>query len=131
MDDEKEILRNAFVIWSFVIGHSVICHFPSTAANPSNSDPPPMPRIPLLVAHLYRCHRELPKIQPQIALEITAGQGTCLGHTFEQLAFILENAREPERLSVCLDTAHLFAAGYDISTTAGAKKTFAAFDKIV
>lgn len=84
-----------------------------------------------VVASLDQIHRELPKTKARLALEITAGQGTCLGHTFEQLAFILQNAREPERLCVCLDTAHLFAAGYDISTAAGAKKTFASFDKII
>ncbi len=46
-------------------------------------------------------------------LESTAGQGTTLGHQLEHLAWIIEHARRPERLGVCLDTAHLFAAGYD------------------
>ncbi len=50
----------------------------------------------------------------RIALEITAGQGTCLGCKLEHLAAIIEAANNPERLGVCLDTAHLFAAGYDI-----------------
>src|SRR3954468_8143367 len=59
-----------------------------------------------------------PKIKTRLALETTAGQGSCLGHTFEQIAYIIDNAREPERLCVCLDTAHVFAAGYDIGTEA-------------
>ena len=84
-----------------------------------------------ITASLDDIFRQLPKNQTRVALEITAGQGTCLGHTFEQLAYIFDHAREPERLCVCLDTAHLFAAGYDISTTAGAKKTFAHFDKLI
>ena len=46
-------------------------------------------------------------------LEITAGQGTCLGHRLEHLATIIDLVKAPERLAVCLDTAHLFAAGYD------------------
>jgi len=46
-------------------------------------------------------------------LEITAGQGSCLGHRLEHLATIIERVKHPERLAVCLDTAHLFAAGYD------------------
>jgi deoxyribonuclease-4 len=46
-------------------------------------------------------------------LEITAGQGTCLGHRLEQLAAIIKQARCVKRLGICLDTAHLFAAGYD------------------
>src|SRR5436189_2407224 len=58
----------------------------------------------------------IPKIKTRIALETTAGQGSCLGSTFEQLAYIISRVREPERLCVCLDTAHVFAAGYDISS---------------
>jgi len=50
---------------------------------------------------------------PITCLEITAGQGTCLGHRLEHLAEIIEHVKAPERLGVCLDTAHLFAAGYD------------------
>jgi deoxyribonuclease-4 len=50
---------------------------------------------------------------PVTCLEITAGQGTCLGHRLEHLATIIELSKDPDRLAVCLDTAHLFAAGYD------------------
>jgi deoxyribonuclease IV len=75
--------------------------------------------------------RRIPKVKTKIALEITAGQGSCLGHRFEHLAKIIANVREPERLRVCLDTAHLFAAGYDISNESGVKKTFREFDRIV
>jgi deoxyribonuclease IV len=55
----------------------------------------------------------------RIALENTAGQGTCLGHRMEHFAAIYERVKRPERLAVCLDTAHLFAAGYDIRTRKG------------
>lgn len=55
----------------------------------------------------------------RIALENTAGQGTCLGHKLGQLCSIFERVRKPERLGICLDTAHLFAAGYDIRTQQG------------
>jgi len=55
------------------------------------------------------------KISPvKIALENTAGQGSCLGHKIAHLASIFERVKKPERLGVCLDTAHFFAAGYDI-----------------
>ena len=53
-------------------------------------------------------------------LEVTAGQGSCLGHRFEHLAAIFDRVREPERVGVCLDTCHLYAAGYDIATAARA-----------
>jgi deoxyribonuclease-4 len=55
----------------------------------------------------------------RIALENTAGQGSCLGHKLSHLAAIFEGVKRPERLGVCLDTAHLFAAGYDIRTAKG------------
>jgi len=70
-------------------------------------------------------------VTTRVALEITAGQGTCLGCTFEQLDFILRNVCESERLCICLDTAHLFAAGYDLRTAKGTESVFNAFDKIV
>jgi deoxyribonuclease-4 len=75
--------------------------------------------------------RKIPKVKTQIALEITAGQGSCIGHRFEHLAHILANVREPERLRVCLDTAHLFAAGYDIGSETGIVKTFHEFDRVI
>ena len=73
----------------------------------------------------------IPKVKTKIALETTAGQGSCLGEKFEHLAYIIANVREPERLCVCLDTAHVFAAGYNIGSAVGVKKTFADFDRIV
>jgi deoxyribonuclease-4 len=75
--------------------------------------------------------RTIPKVKTKIALEITAGQGSCLGHRFEHLAHIIANVREPERLRVCLDTAHLFAAGYDIGSDSGVRKTFQEFDRVI
>ena len=62
--------------------------------------------------------RNIPKVKTKIALEITAGQGSCIGHRFENLAPIIENVRETGRLCVCVDTAHLFVAGYDINREA-------------
>ena len=55
----------------------------------------------------------------RIALEITAGQGSCLGARIEHLGAIIEHAAQPERLAVCLDTCHMFAAGYDVRTRRG------------
>src|SRR6476619_6701544 len=75
--------------------------------------------------------RKIPKVKTKIALEITAGQGSCIGHRFEHLAHIIANVREPERLCVCLDTAHLFAAGYEISNESGVRKTFHEFDRVI
>jgi deoxyribonuclease-4 len=55
----------------------------------------------------------------RIALENTAGQGTCLGNKIEHLAALFDRVKKPERLGLCLDTAHFFAAGYDIRTPKG------------
>jgi deoxyribonuclease IV len=55
----------------------------------------------------------------RIALENTAGQGTCLGNRIAHLAAVFDRVKKPERLGVCLDTAHFFAAGYDIRTPKG------------
>ncbi len=73
----------------------------------------------------------IPKVKTKIALETTAGQGSCLGNKFEHLAYIMRNVREPARLCVCLDTAHVFASGYDLSTVATTKKMFAEFNRTV
>jgi deoxyribonuclease-4 len=80
-----------------------------------------------LDAALDRC----PGFRVRVLLETTAGMGTCLGHRFEHLARILERVREPERYDVCLDTCHVFAAGYDLSTDDGYESTFAGFDRVV
>jgi deoxyribonuclease IV len=73
----------------------------------------------------------LPKGRCKVALEATAGQGSTLGSKFAELAAIIDRCRYPKRLCVCLDTAHLFAAGYDISTSKTFWNVFAEFEKEV
>src|SRR5262249_10504182 len=84
-----------------------------------------------IVTSINRVFRQIPKVKTRIALETTAGQGSCLGHRFEQIAYVMANVREPERLCVCLDTAHVFAAGYDIGSETGVKETFREFDRLI
>nr|WP_290666158.1 deoxyribonuclease IV [Ardenticatena sp.] len=69
--------------------------------------------------------------QTAVALEITAGQGTNLGHEFEQLARIVEQMRYGDRIVYCFDTCHAFAAGYDLTTDEGYQQTFDAFDRLL
>lgn len=76
-------------------------------------------------------HHKLPEAKVMICLETTAGQGTNLGYRFEQIANIIELSDSPERLGVCLDTCHIFAAGYDIRTERAYKKTMREFDSVV
>ena len=84
-----------------------------------------------IIQSIDAVHTVLPKTKTKIALETTAGQGSTLGHTFEQLAHIIENVRAPERLCVCLDTAHVFAAGYDIGSEAGTRKVLTQFNRTI
>src|SRR5581483_8280295 len=72
-----------------------------------------------------------PRGRTLVILEHTAGQGTALGRTFEQLAEIIERARGHRRLGVCLDTCHLLAAGYDIRSPEGWAATMASFTQVI
>ncbi|MBK5196465.1 MAG: deoxyribonuclease IV, partial [Proteiniphilum sp.] len=64
-------------------------------------------------------------------IENTAGQGTNLGHTFEQIAHIIDRVEDKSRVGVCLDTAHTLAAGYEIRTKEGFGETFEKFAQVV
>jgi len=64
-------------------------------------------------------------------IENTAGQGTNLGHTFEQLREIIDNVDDKSRVGVCIDTCHAFTAGYDVKSQQGFKTTFNNFSEII
>jgi deoxyribonuclease-4 len=80
---------------------------------------------------LDEVHAATPRFKTRICLEGTAGQGNCIGWRFEHLAELLMRVRREARLGVCLDTCHLFAAGYDISTERGYDKVMGEFDRLV
>ncbi len=71
------------------------------------------------------------QLKARIALETTAGQGTNLGYKFEQLAEMIDGIENKERISVCMDTCHIFAAGYDIRDKKSYEKTIKQFDNII
>ncbi len=75
--------------------------------------------------------KQTPRFQVEVLIETTAGQGSNLGYRFEHIRSILEQTEEAGRLGVCIDTCHLFAAGYDLRTRKGFKETFEAFDRTV
>jgi deoxyribonuclease-4 len=64
-------------------------------------------------------------------IEVTAGQGSCVGHSFEHLASILARTRRADRVGVCLDTCHMLAAGHDIATRLGYRRSFGQFGRTV
>ena len=83
------------------------------------------------VAKALRQALDLVEPPVTILLENTAGQGSSLGSRFEQLAAILEQMRNPDRVGVCLDTCHAFAAGYDIRTEEGYEETIGELDRLI
>ena len=84
-----------------------------------------------IAASINSVHKSLPGLKVKLTLEITAGQGTNLGFRFEQIAQLVDMAKEPERLSTCFDTCHAFAAGYDIRTKKAYMGTMREFDRVI
>ncbi len=84
-----------------------------------------------VVRGLDEVHRRCAGFGVRVLLETTAGQGLSLGHRFEHLAWIMGAVAQPERLGVCLDTCHVFAAGYPLAPEADYRATMAEFDRIV
>ena len=80
---------------------------------------------------LDEVHQRCPDFRVRVLLETTAGQGYSLGRRFEDLARILELVKEPDRLGVCLDTCHVFAAGYALAPEKEYRATLREFDRII
>jgi deoxyribonuclease-4 len=80
---------------------------------------------------LDEVHRRCAGFRVQILLETTAGQGSSLGHRFEHLARLLELTEQAERLGICLDTCHVFAAGYALAPKAAYEATLKEFDQLI
>jgi len=78
-----------------------------------------------------RIFEKYPEIKTRLLFETTSGQGAGIGHTFEQLNDIIEKINWNDKTGICLDTCHIFAAGYDIRTKETYIKTTDAFDKII
>jgi len=76
-------------------------------------------------------HRQLSDCGARVLLETTAGQGTNLGWRFEHLAAILEGVRDPDRMGVCVDTCHIFAAGYPLQTKEDYQATMRELNTVV
>jgi deoxyribonuclease IV len=85
--------------------------------------------IARVAASLDRALAKLPGCPTRVLLENTAGQGSCLGHRLEHLAAIRARLREPDRVGVCIDTCHAFAAGYAIHEAAGYEEFVAELDE--
>lgn len=89
------------------------------------------PGLDRVAEALDKLHADLPGLKVVTLLEVTAGQGTNLGARFEHLRGIIDRVRDPQRLAVCLDTAHMLAAGYDLTSEQGAKATLDELDEVL
>lgn len=74
---------------------------------------------------------EVPQFDGRVLIETTAGQGSNLGRTFEEVAAIINGSRFTEKFGVCFDTCHTFAAGYDTATEEGYRDTMQQFDSLI
>jgi deoxyribonuclease IV len=87
--------------------------------------------IKTIAKSLDAVHKACPKFTVKVTLEITAGQGSNLGYRFEQIGAMIDATNECDRLRVCFDTEHAFAAGYDLRTKEGYERTFGEFDEAI
>ena len=83
----------------------------------------------LVADSLDKAMEQVPSVRPVI--ETTAGQGTNVGSTFQEIRDIIGYSKHPESIGVCIDTCHIFAAGYDIRTREAYEKTFETFETII
>jgi deoxyribonuclease-4 len=88
-------------------------------------------RAPKPAQAINQIHEEAPDGRAMILIETTAGQGSALGQSFEEIGAIIAGVNDKSRIGVCLDTCHIFAAGYDIRDPATYAATISAFDEHV
>ncbi len=87
--------------------------------------------IKIIAESLNSAHEKTKGYKTKSMLEATAGQGTAIGYRFEQLRKIIDLVDEKDRMSVCIDTCHIFAAGYNIRDAKEYKKVIKEFDDII
>lgn len=87
--------------------------------------------IKLIAESINIVHNKTKGYKVSSMLETTAGQGTAIGYRFEQLQQIIDLVEQKERMTVCIDTAHIFAAGYDIKDSKNFKEAIKEFDEII
>ncbi len=84
-----------------------------------------------VIAAFDQLFAQVPQYEGQVLLETTAGQGTNLGRTFEELQTIISGSRNPDRFGICFDTCHTFAAGYNTATPEGYADVMGQFDRVL
>jgi len=127
---DKELLEKSRQSLLFELTRTERLGIPCLVMHPG-SNPNEADGIKRIADSLNWIHSQSPKYSARICLETTAGQGNTLGHRFDQIAGIIDLLGDKSRVGVCYDTAHTFAAGYDIRTRKAYQATFKEFDKII
>ncbi len=117
---QEEIERCHLLEISFLVLH------PGSALDSSEEE-----CLHTIAESLLECESVLKQGKTRCLLETTAGQGSQVGYRFEQLATIIQKVEKKIPIGVCIDTCHIFAAGYDIRTKEGWEETLHAFDQII
>ncbi|MBC7962005.1 MAG: deoxyribonuclease IV [Steroidobacteraceae bacterium] len=97
----------------------------------SHLSDPPQAGLERVIAAFDQLFEEVPQFEGRVLVETTAGQGSNLGRTFEELAAIINGSRFPDKFGVCFDTCHTFAAGYDTATEEGYRDTMEQFERLI
>ena len=92
---------------------------------------PPQTGLARVIEAFDQLFTEVPQFEGKVLIETTAGQGSNLGRTFEELGAIIYGSRFPEKFGVCFDTCHTFAAGYDTATEQGYRDAMEQFDRLI
>ena len=116
----RELIRSSKLGIPFVVLHP--------GAHMGKGEAEGISRIASSINQIFEENRGL---ETRLLLETTAGQGSGLGHAFGQLSSIINRVNDVDRLGICLDTSHIFAAGYDIRNRASYQRTLASFDSVV
>ncbi|MBM3193539.1 MAG: deoxyribonuclease IV [Chlamydiae bacterium] len=87
--------------------------------------------LDLIAKTLLTFEKSVTKGKTRLLIETTAGQGSCVGSSFEEIAYLVDRTKDKIPIGVCIDTCHIFAAGYDIRTKESWTKTLQQFDQIV
>jgi deoxyribonuclease-4 len=117
---KQELIRSAALAIDYVVLHP--------GAHMGSGEPAGIHQV---ADGINRVFSQAPQAQTRLLLETTAGQGSSLGHRFEQLAEMIERIEDKDRIGVCLDTSHVFAAGYDIRDLPAIQETFSTFDNVI
>ena len=125
LEKSKNALENELIRSSQLGIESVVLH-PGSHLNQGEKK-----GIELVVETINSIFTQTDKISARLVLETTAGQGTNLGYKFEQLSEMIEKTKDIAKIGICIDTCHIFAAGYDISSYDACLKTIEEFDSII